>query len=69
MPGLSVCHPSTNILIIKVALPVVGALALEPVMSLIDTYYVGKYLGESVSEPHTPRGSYGGASPNQLSVL
>ena len=37
---------STNVLIIKVALPVVGALALEPVMSLIDTYYVGKYLGK-----------------------
>lgn len=40
----------TNVLIFKVALPVIGALALEPVMSLIDTYYVGKYLGKSTMD-------------------
>jgi MATE family multidrug resistance protein len=36
---------STNLVILKIAAPVVAALALEPLISLVDTYYVGQYLG------------------------
>ena len=36
---------NTNLSILKIAAPVVAALALEPLISLVDTYYVGHYLG------------------------
>lgn len=37
---------NTNLVVLKIAAPVVAALALEPLISLVDTYYVGQYLGE-----------------------
>lgn len=39
---------NTNLVILKIAAPVVVALALEPLISLVDTYYVGHYLGACV---------------------
>jgi len=36
---------NTNLVVLKIAAPVVAALALEPLISLVDTYYVGHYLG------------------------
>lgn len=40
---------NTNLAILKIAAPVVAALALEPLISLVDTYYVGHYLGACVA--------------------
>lgn len=36
---------NTNLFILQVAAPVVAALALEPLISLVDTYYIGHFLG------------------------
>lgn len=37
---------NTNVLILKIAAPVVAAMAFEPLISIVDTYYVGQYLGK-----------------------
>lgn len=44
LSGLSF-ENNTNLFILKIAAPVVAALALEPLISLVDTYYVGHFLG------------------------
>lgn len=36
-----------NLLILNIAFPAGVSLAFEPLVSLLDTYYVGQYLGES----------------------
>jgi len=39
-------NTNTNLLVLNIAFPAGIALAFEPIMSLIDTYYVGQYLGK-----------------------
>ena len=36
---------NTNLLVLNIAFPAGVALAFEPMVSLVDTYYVGQYLG------------------------
>lgn len=44
LSGISL-ENNTNLFILQVAFPVVAALALEPLISLVDTYYIGHFLG------------------------
>lgn len=44
LSGISL-ENNTNLFILQVAAPVVAALALEPLISLVDTYYIGHFLG------------------------
>ena len=46
--SLKSAENNTNILILKIAVPVVAAMAFEPLISLVDTYYVGQFLGTYV---------------------